>query len=55
MTRKAKRGAAHGGRAEGKDRAIEVMAAARLVLTVWELVWTLVRDHASGGGPGQIL
>jgi hypothetical protein len=50
-----KRGAASGGHAEVKDRATEVMTAVRLVLTAWDLVWTIVRDHAAGGGPGRIL
>jgi hypothetical protein len=38
----------------GKEKASEVMTAVRLVITVWELIWTIARDHWAGGGPGRI-
>jgi hypothetical protein len=40
---------------EGKEKATEVMTAVRLAITLWELIWTIVRDHASGGGSGRVL
>lgn len=42
-------------RAEATETATLVMTAVRLVISAWELAWTLLRDHASGGGPGRIL
>jgi hypothetical protein len=41
--------------ADEKEKATEVMTVLRLVIAVWELIWTIVRDQGAGGGPGRIL
>ena len=45
--------------AERRERVREVctaVTAVRVVLMIWELVWTLVREHLSRGtGPGPLL
>jgi hypothetical protein len=43
-------------RADGTEKATEVMTAVRLVIALWELIWAVARDdHWLGGGPGQLL
>jgi hypothetical protein len=38
------------------ERAREVSMTVRAVLMIWEIVWTLVREHVSRGtGPGPLL
>ena len=37
------------------ERALEICTAVRVMITVWEIVWTLVRDHVSRTGPGPLL
>jgi hypothetical protein len=39
-----------------KATEVEVMTAIRLVISLWELIWTIARDdHWLGGGPGRLL
>jgi len=43
-------------RAERSERTREISTALRIVLMLWEIVWTLVRDHViRGTGPGRFL
>ena len=38
------------------ERTREISAAVRVVLLLWEIVWTLVREHVlRGTGPGRPL
>ena len=38
------------------ERAAQIGLAARLVTMIWEIVWTLVREHVfHGTGPGRLL
>jgi hypothetical protein len=42
--------------AERRERTREISTAVRVVLMLWEIVWTLVRDHViRGTGPGRFL
>jgi hypothetical protein len=41
--------------ADEKGKAAEVMTVMRLVISLWELIWMIVRDQGAGGGPGRIL
>jgi hypothetical protein len=42
--------------AERRERAYEIATAVRAVMTIWEIIWALVRDHViRGPGPGGLL
>jgi hypothetical protein len=37
-----------------RERTREISTAVRIVLMIWEIVWTLIRDHViTGTGPGR--
>ena len=41
---------------QGAGHADQIGAAARIVMLIWEIVWTLVREHVlKGTGPGHLL
>ena len=42
--------------AERGERTREIGTAVRVVLMLWEIIWTLVREHVlRGTGPGRLL
>jgi hypothetical protein len=40
--------------AKRSERTREICTAVRVVLTVWEIVWTLIREHLTRTGPGPL-